>query len=144
MTGFEVTWTQDIFTGLQHRLNLAYTYGQDKVRDEPLPEIAPLDFRYALIGNYLENKLRPEFRFRHVLKQERISSVFGETPSPSFSVVDLGLTYQFTKSLDASIGVQNLLDHAYYEHLNRSVRGETRAIHAPGRNIFLAVTLDLM
>jgi len=38
--------------------------------------------------------------------------------------------------------VQNALDVAYYEHLNRSVRGaDAPPIFAPGRNLFASVTL---
>ncbi len=138
-TGFEISWEQQLVAGLSHRLGIAYTYGQDLERDEPLPEIAPLDIRYALYASYLNDRLRPEVIFRYVADQSRTSSEFGETITPSFALVDLKIGYQVTNSLSLSAGVNNLLDENYYEHLNRSVRGTNNPIFAPGRNIFANV-----
>ncbi|MDN3205162.1 TonB-dependent receptor domain-containing protein [Algoriphagus sediminis] len=136
-TGFEISWTQKLFAGLQQNLGIAYTYGQDLERDEPLPEIAPLDFRYALSGSYLNNKLKPEFVFRWVAEQSRVSNEFGETVTPSFALLDLIIGYQISNQFSLNAGVNNLLDENYYEHLNRSVRGTAAPIFAPGRNLFL-------
>lgn len=136
-TGFEVSWDQVLFAGLSHRMGIAYTYGQDLERDEPLPEIAPLDVRYALYGNYLNNRLRPEIIFRYVAEQSRASAEFGETATPSFSLMDVKIGYQITTGFSINAGVNNLLDEHYFEHLNRSVRGASAPIFAPGRNFFL-------
>lgn len=135
-TGFEVSWTQHLFAGLAHRLGIAYTYGQDLQRDEPLPEIAPFDIRYSLYGSYLKNRLKPEVMFRHVAEQSRISGEFGETITPSFALLDVKVGYQITNQLTLNVGVNNLLDENYYEHLNRSVLGTNNAIYAPGCNVF--------
>ncbi len=143
--GFEIGWKQELFAGLQHQLSLAYTYGQDLEREEPLPEIAPLDFRYRLIGSYLKDRLRPEVSFRQVLGQERISTEFGESSTPSFTLLDASIAYQMNKRINFSLGGQNLFDVNYYEHLNRSVRGMAqRPIYAPGRNFFLAMNVSFM
>jgi iron complex outermembrane receptor protein len=136
-TGFEISWHQQLFAGLAHRMGVAYTYGQDLERDEPLPEIAPLDFRYTLYGHYLKGKLKPEITFRYVAEQSRVSGEFGEVTTPSFNLLDIKIGYQFTNSLSANVGVNNLLDEHYFEHLNRSVRGGNDPIFAPGRNIFV-------
>ncbi len=135
-TGFEISWTQDLVAGLGHRLSLAYTHAQDLEREEPLPEIAPFDIRYSLYGSYLKNRLRPELLFRYVAEQSRISREFGETPTPSFALLDVKVGYQISEAFSFSVGVNNLLDENYYEHLNRSVRGTSNPIFAPGRNVF--------
>lgn len=141
-TGVELTWTQPFGAGLQHQLSLAYTYAQDLERDQPLPEIAPLDFRYALQGAYLKNRLLPEIIFRHVLTQNRISAEFGETETPAFTLLDARLSFQATGGIRLSAGVNNLLDENYYEHLFRSVAGATNPIFAPGRNMYASLHLD--
>ena len=82
--------------------------------------------------------------YRYVMQQERISKVYGESNTPAFSVVDLGITYQLLENISTTIGVKNLLDEAYYEHLNRSVKGTNGAIYAPGRNIYFSIALDMM
>ncbi|MBL6448248.1 TonB-dependent receptor [Fulvivirga sp. 29W222] len=135
-SGFEISWNQKLIAGLVHRLGIAYTYGKDLERNEPLPEIAPLDFRYALYGSYFAGRLRPEVIFRYVAEQSRISEEFGETKTPSFGLLDVKVGYQISKGLSANIGVNNLLNENYYEHLNRSVRGGNSPIFALGRNVF--------
>jgi len=144
MTGFEISWAQGITDNLQHLLTVAYTYGKDRVKNDPLPEIAPLDLRYKLMGSYFNGKLKPEVSLRHVLKQSRISNIFGESKTPSFSLVDLSIRYQYNRVVGAALGVQNLLDGVYYEHLSRSVKGTSDAIFAPGRNIYFSLIIDVM
>ncbi len=141
-TGFEFTWSQQLFAGLYHQLGIAYTYAQDIERDEPLPEIAPLDFRYILSGSYLKHKLTPEISFRYVADQNRISNEFGETATPSFVLLDAKVGFQISESLMINVGVNNLFDKNYYEHLNRSVRGTNDPIFAPGRNIFANINFN--
>ncbi|MCB0853477.1 MAG: TonB-dependent receptor, partial [Bacteroidetes bacterium] len=104
--------------------------------------IAPIDIRYTLRGSYFNHKLKPEVMFRHVVQQERISSEFGETITPSFTLIDLNVGYQFTKMIRLKAGVNNLLNQNYYEHLNRSVRGTMATpIYAPGRSMFASFNL---
>jgi iron complex outermembrane recepter protein len=144
-TGFEAGWMQKLPAGLQHQFSLAYTYAKDLDRKDPLPEIAPLDLRYLLSGNYFSQRLKPYFSFRYVLEQSRISTEFGETASPSFALIDLGLSFRFTESFRMTAGVSNLFDTLYYEHLSRSVRNvNALPIYAPGRCLFLSFNLDLM
>lgn len=142
-TGFEFSWIQKLVAGMQHQLAIAYTYGHNLVIDEPLPEIAPLDFRYTISGVYLKDRLRPELQFRHVLEQNRNSKVFGEQASPAFTLVDVNVKYRISRIFNWSIGVNNLFDSAYYEHLSRSIPGTAkRPIFAPGRNFFSTVTVN--
>lgn len=141
-TGFEATWTQQLPFNLHQQFSVAYTYGQDLSREEPLPEIAPLDLRLTLWGNYVNGRIRPELRLRHVLAQERTSLEFGETATPSFTLVDLLFNTNVTESTYLSVGVNNLFDVNYYEHLARSVRGVASPIFAPGRNLFVNLGLS--
>ena len=138
--GFEVEWNQDLVAGMHHRMAVAYTYGQDLERDEPLPEIAPLDLRYTLAGSYIKGKLRPEVTLRYVMQQDRISTEFGETMTPSFTLLDLAVAYNISQTVSITAGARNLFNAAYYEHLSRSVRGtDGIPIYAPGSNFFISV-----
>jgi iron complex outermembrane receptor protein len=144
MAGFEFTWKQQLIAGLEHHLNIAYTYGQDKVRNEPLPEIAPLDLRYILSGGYFKNKILPVITLRYVLKQDRVSTAFGESITPSFTLLDLALTYKIGQHLGLTAGVENVFDELYYEHLNRYVKNQSHPIYAPGRNLYISIYVDFM
>lgn len=143
-TGFEASWSQLLFAGLQHQFSIAYTYAQNLELDEPLPEIAPLDMRYSLIGNYLNNKLRPEVTYRLVLEQSRVSPEYGETTTPGFNLLDVKVAYKINQMFNVTAGIQNLLDENYYEHLSRFVKGTDIPIYAPGRNIFISLNLNFM
>jgi len=141
LTGFEVSWEQQWTNFLTQRVDVAYTYGHDPGRDEALPEIAPLDLRYRLLGNFLNNKLQTEAGLRYVAQQDRVAASFGERTTPSFTLLDVAASYQVTPAIQVRVGVDNLLDETYYEHLNRSVRVEGRPpLFAPGRNVHVTVS----
>jgi iron complex outermembrane receptor protein len=141
-TGFEINWKQELALGLHHQMGIAYTRAKDLERDEPLPEIAPLDFRYTIGGSYMNARLRPEATIRHVLEQSRISKEFGETTTPAFTLLDVNLMFEFSRKIRFNAGVNNLLNKTYYEHLNRPPRGTSTPIFEPGRNFFLSVNIN--
>jgi iron complex outermembrane recepter protein len=142
-TGFELSFRQNLAWGLSQQLMVAYTYGQNLVLSEALPEIAPLDFRYALLGNYLDGKLQTAIRLRHVTGQDRVSESFGEKSTPKFTLFDVDASYNFTANIGMKLGVQNLFDQAYYEHLNRPIGTDRVPLYAPGRNIYVMLRLTL-
>jgi iron complex outermembrane receptor protein len=142
--GFEISWNQNLISGFSHHLNIAYTYGKDLKRKEPLPEIAPLDIRYRLVKSLFNKKMNVEAALREVIKQNRVSSSFGETKTPSFTLLDLKVAYSFTNKLKMNMEVKNLLDEQYYEHLSRPLNTDTsKYISAPGRSFMVSLVLAL-
>ena len=81
---------------------------------------------------------------RHALKQNRISNNYGESKTPAFTIADIKASYDFSDKIRLIGGVRNLFDEAYYEHLNRSVKGSNKAIYAPGRSFYLNLAISLM
>ncbi|MGK7397351.1 MAG: TonB-dependent receptor domain-containing protein [Candidatus Cyclobacteriaceae bacterium M3_2C_046] len=144
MTGFELSYQQSWNQYLQHHLSLAYTYGKDLSRADPLPEIPPFDARFSISGSFFKDKLKPLASLRHVFEQDRISSIYGETTTPAFSLVDLKTTYALSDKISAAAGINNLFDEAYYEHLTRAVLGRENAIYAPGRNFYITLSYEMM
>jgi iron complex outermembrane receptor protein len=144
MAGFEINWKQKLPAELEHQLSISYTYGTDNTRDEPLPEIAPMDIHYTLSGNFINHKLHPAVIFRHVLMQNRISGFYGENPTPAFSLFNIVVEYKMNEILEISAGVQNLFDSAYYEHLSRTIIDQNRPVYSPGRNFFLSLFINYM
>ncbi len=139
--GAEIDWQLSLHPKLSQRVSMAYTYGQDLDIDAPLPEIAPLDMRYSLRGIYAEGRIRPSLDIRHVIAQERVSTVYGETLSSPFSLIDLGITLVPASWYQIKVAVENVLDTHYYEHLNRSVRGSAEPIYDRGRNITASLSV---
>jgi iron complex outermembrane receptor protein len=145
IAGVELDWKQTITGFLKHDLSVVFTYGEDKKLNEPLPEIAPAEFKYRLIGSFVNGKILPELMFRQALKQDRIASSYGETETPAFNVLDAKISWLATKSITASGGILNLFDTAYYEHLSRSVQGlGKRPIYSPGRSYFVTMTFNFL
>lgn len=140
-TGVELSLSQYLGLGIQQQFAFAYTHGQNLSLSEALPEIAPLDIRYALIGNHLDNKLHTALRLRHVTAQNRVSALFGEMSTPGFTLVDVDASYEISSQLALKVGAQNLLNQAYYEHLNRPIGPDRRPLFAPGRIFFLMLSV---
>ncbi len=144
ISGFELEWKQVITRFLKHNFTVVYTYGEDKKLNDPLPEIPPLEIKYRLFGNFLNDKILPELTFRQVLKQDRISMSYGETASPAFNVADAKISWVATNAITATGGVLNLFDTAYYEHLSRSILGSVNPIYSPGRSFFVTLTFNFL
>ncbi|MFA9371575.1 MAG: TonB-dependent receptor domain-containing protein [Labilibaculum antarcticum] len=143
MRGFELSWYQKITSSIYHKANIAYTYAKNIDFNQPLPEIPPLDIRYALGASFCKNKFHPEIMIRHAIEQNRISSNYGESKTPAFTLADIKASYDFSDKISLVGGVRNLFDEAYYEHLNRSIKGSDQAIYAPGRSFYLTFSLNL-
>jgi iron complex outermembrane receptor protein len=140
-TGFEMNFNHIIGLGFRQQLMFAYTYGQNLVISEALPEIAPFDLRYAIMGTHFDNRLNTAIRLRHVMGQDRISESFGETTTPQFTLLDIDASYDINSFIAAKIGVQNLFGQAYYEHLNRPISINRVPMYAPGRNFFFMLNM---
>lgn len=139
-TGFELNFKQQLVNNLSHSLGVAYTYGKDLVLDTPLPEIAPLDLRYGLMGHFFDKKLQTGINLRHVIAQERVSEAFGEGTTPGFTLLDVDASFPIGKMLLIKGGIQDLFGETYYEHLTRPIGSDKTPMYAPGRNYFLMVS----
>ncbi|MCC5937937.1 MAG: TonB-dependent receptor [Lunatimonas sp.] len=142
-SGFELSVAHEMGAGIRQQWAMAYTRGQNMVLGEALPEIAPLDIRYTLTGTHLDDKLQSAIRLRHVAGQNRVSTQFGELPTPRFTLLDVDASYALSSQFMLKAGVQNLLNQAYYEHLNRPIGGDRRPLFSPGRNFFVMVGIKL-
>ncbi len=139
--GFEASWEQIINRQIQQVAEFAYTHGQNTTSDEALPEIPPMQFRYRLIGSFINKKLRTELNFRHAFEQNRIAKSYGETKTPAFNVLDIKASYPIVQNLNVAVSLQNIFNEAYYEHLSRSVRNaESRPIYSPGRSFYFSLS----
>jgi iron complex outermembrane receptor protein len=134
-TGVEWSLDHPIGKQLYGQASMAYTYAHNQTNDEPLPEIAPLDFRYSVRGSFYDNKLTPSLSFRKVSDQNRVATSFGELNTPGFEVLDAAIEYQATKSLTLQAEVTNIFSENYYEHLSRSVSASVSPLFSIGRNL---------
>ncbi|KAA5925083.1 TonB-dependent copper receptor [Achromobacter xylosoxidans] len=101
---------------------LAYAWGQNRSDGRPMPQMPPLEAR--LSAAYDDGTWSAGALWRVVAAQRRyaleqgnvVSKDFG--PSAGFGVFSLNGGYAFSKQVQLSLGVDNLFDKTYAEHLN--------------------------
>jgi len=95
-----------------------YTYAK-LYNENPLPLIAPLKNYTALIYRLKAIDLRIESET--AAQQNRINSMYGESVTQGFTIFHVNCHYslQLSKNeLNLSVGIQNLRNKKYYEHLD--------------------------
>lgn len=135
-SGFEFSFNHLISENFSHSAQLAYTYADNLTWEEPLAEIAPLDIRYSFATNFIENRWQSNLNFRFVDRQNRISTEFGESETPSFYLVDFESSFKLNSNWQIRMGANNIFNQTYYEHLNRPILTSGEKIFAPGRNFY--------
>lgn len=154
LTGFEVTWQSPASKQWFCTLNAAATWGiqpdavryvvsggqvtdQESVKNDPLPEIPPLEG--SVMGGYrfFKNKLIPSVTVRLVNAQMKVSESYGEQTTPGFVTAAIALRYSPWKFISVTGGIENLFDTPYYEHLNRRMIGSTNPLYEPGRVFYV-------
>lgn len=133
-TGGELQLSYQWIKWLKTYGSLSYTRAHNLDWDEPLAEIPPLETQLG--ARYESDLLWIDARYRMVAEQNRVSVQFGETATPGFGTLDLRAGIEPVDGLSLGLGVLNVFDVNYYEHLNRTFRNmsESSIIYEPGRN----------
>lgn len=101
---------------------------------ESLSQVPPLT---TVLGMRYDNgRLVANLKGRIVAIQEHIAPSFGETVTPGFETMDVSVEYRWDK-LQVGVGLENIFDRNYYQHLNWSYRNlaESGILYEPGRNL---------
>lgn len=104
--------------------NLAYAWGKNTTDGTALPQIAPLEGRFNL--RYIQDDYSLGAYLRTVAKQSRIAYHQGNivgydlAPSKSFATLSLNGSYRINAAMDLSVGIDNILNETYAEHLNKA------------------------
>lgn len=108
---------------------------------EPLPGIPPLDSRLGirLHDDSPEQRWGIEYSIRAVARQDRIAATLEEVETPGFVTMDIRGYQRYGSGLLGTIGVENLTDRFYREHLDyRSGFGVFR----PGIGVYSGLELQ--
>jgi iron complex outermembrane recepter protein len=95
-----------------------YTHGQLNT-GEPMPLIPPLKNIISL--SYENDKWSVQAENETALEQDRININYGESVTPSYTIFNMKGNYHFKlkeNEFDCSLGITNIMDTAYYEHLD--------------------------
>ncbi len=127
---------------------VAYTYGKNRTDKRALAQIAPFEANTYL--GYDNGTLSANLLMRNVAKQSRYAkgqgNIFGADngPSSGFTVFSANVSYQITKNLSLSGGVDNIFNRTYSEFINRGsadIGGYNpivgKQINEPGRQFWV-------
>jgi iron complex outermembrane receptor protein len=150
LTGFELAYKSPLAKKWGLLMNVAATYGtapetvkyiisggqvvaEETVKNDPLPEIPPLEGSVQFYYKFFRDKLVPRILVRLVSEQNRISQSYGEQKTLGFITASASVSYAPCKFASLVGGVENIFNSPYYEHLNRRIVGSTERLYEPGR-----------
>lgn len=117
--GLGYAWTPH----LQSDISAMYAWGENISQKRALAQIAPLEARINL--RYVEDQYSIGALWRVVSAQHRYSEKQGNVvgydlgPSQGFSTLSLNGAYQWSNGIELALGIDNVLDRTYSEHLNK-------------------------
>lgn len=143
LAGVELAATVEFGDGWSVSGNLTYTYGQNLDEDGPLAQIPPLQGAIAL--TYAGDGWSVGTRLRGAATQTRVDDDpgmgsgrdAGETDG--YLVQDLFTSVTVAEPVELRLGVSNLFDTTYADHLNRASAFDPTEVQVnePGRSVYL-------
>ncbi|KGT48652.1 TonB-dependent copper receptor [Acinetobacter sp. HR7] len=135
---------------IQADVSAMYAWGENTTDNTPLPQISPLEGRINL--RYVQDRYTLGAYWRIVDGQSRISEREGNIvgydnkKSAGFGTLALNGTYHVNDSVDLSVGIDNVLDRTYTEHLNKMGNAgvglaATEQFNNIGRNYWARVSM---
>ncbi len=117
--------------------------GEEVINNDPAPEIPPFEATAVVRYRFWNNRIIPHFSARIVAAQNHVSESYMEAETEGFTILGLGVTYRHSGNISVSSGVNNLLNTAYYEHLNRRIIGSTLNFYEPGRVFYINMVINI-
>ena len=144
--GFEAALLAGLHSRVQVPVTISFVAGENVSGDRPLPEMPPLEGTAAIRTRLgMERRLRLELGARFAGAQSRIDPQFGEDATPAWVSWRIESAYRVRSALRLEVGIENLFDAEYHEHLTReSLMKEGgllpgSEIAAPGRAVYVVV-----
>lgn len=113
-----------------------FTFGEIN-NQHPMPLVAPLKNIVAI--QYAKENWELQAECESALAQNRINVAYGERVTPAYAVFNVKSAYRFSLwkvACNAGLGVTNLLNKVYYEHLDWG------RINRPGRSVELYLKMS--
>ena len=123
--------------------NLSYTYGQNLDDEGPLAQIPPLqgaiELAYAGDGWSVGTRLRGAATQTRVDDDPATGSGRDAGKTDAYLVQDVFASLDVTEPVELRLGVTNLFDATYADHLNRSSAFDPTEVQVnePGRSVYL-------
>ncbi|MFW6202243.1 MAG: TonB-dependent receptor domain-containing protein [Gemmatimonadota bacterium] len=138
--GAEATASFALTDPLTLTLSGSYLYGEDRAFDEPALGVTPLKGATSLRYEPREGGFFVEGTLRAVGAQDRVASVRGESPTDGYATGDVQAGATVMDGALVRVGVNNLTDADYVNHLNAGNPFTGERIPEPGRVFFAKVS----
>lgn len=130
--------------------NVAYAWGRNDTARTALAQIAPPEGRIHL--SYATDRYSAGALLRLVAAQNRVALGQGNivgydmAPSAGFATLALNAAVQLSPRLNWAVGIDNVLDKTYTEHLNKAGASQfgyaqREQLNNPGRNYWSRISL---
>jgi len=128
------------------RGTLSYVRGINRDNHDALYRLAPL--RGLLSLDYRLGAWESSFGVEMASRQRKVAAYNGESPTAGYALMHLRAGYTFRRKLQVEVGVENLANHRYADHLggvNRVLDSGVAAgqrLPGAGRNVYLQANLQ--
>jgi hypothetical protein len=147
--GAEADVTVQLRPTLSMTVTGAWVRSENDTDDVPLAQTPPLEGTLSL--DHDDGRRFGGLLLRGVQRQDRIHPGYGTIYSldteetPGFGVISLYGGYRLGEHLTATAGIDNLLDRAYFEHIQRGsadLGASMQRIFEPGRTLWLRLAME--
>ena len=149
LIGGETSVSVAVTPHLLASFGLAYVHAQNTDEDRAIAQTPPLEGNASL--EYTNNALTASANWQFAASQPRVdltsaTGIDGQgldvRQTPGWGVLNLAAGYQFSDALQFEAGIDNALDKAYAQHLNRSSAFDPTQIQVnePGRSVWVGAT----
>ncbi len=146
LMGAELEGQWPLDTALDFSASLAYVHADNTSDDRPIAQTPPVNGKLQL--DYEQEKWGVGSRLRFAGNQDRIDTLrlkkqeVGETPG--YGVLDVYGNYNINKTFSLRLGVDNITDKTYAEHINRAnlLDVESVRVNEPGRAVWAKISAD--
>jgi iron complex outermembrane receptor protein len=145
LTGIEISGSLDVNENWSLKANAAYTYGQNEDDDRPLAQIPPLEVgatvEYATTDWMGAVQMRAAAKQTHADIETNNSSGLDTGETGGYAVFDVYGKIYSLDPVEVSMGVTNIFDKTYANHLNRpnGFDNTVTQVNEAGRSVFVRV-----
>jgi iron complex outermembrane receptor protein len=128
--------------------NAGWVRADNRTDRRPIAQIPPLQGRVRL--DHERGRWKSSASIRYAFEQTRVDddtttgSGLDTGTTPGYAVLDLIASHEFRTGLEFQVGIENVLDRLYADHLNRSnlFDVEQVRVNEPGRTVWVRIRFE--
>lgn len=121
---------------------LSYIWGEDRFFNEPVIGMQPLRGNVEVEAHTGDRRLFAILGANMVDRQNRVATQRFEQPTAGYTTFDLRGGWRFSSSLTFNLGVENIGNRFFINHLNNINPFTRQRLPEPGRNVYAGLTVS--